>query len=82
MKNDKPAYRLFEQNGNKSSYKDMLKDASEADIVFFGELHDNPICQNGQCPKLSTPMLRINNLLRAQVLKKVRVWCSVKAQLN
>ncbi len=44
MKNDKPAYRLFEQNGNKTSYKDMLKDASEADIVFFGELHDNPIC--------------------------------------
>lgn len=44
MKNDKPAYRLFEQNGNKTSYKDMLKEASEADIVFFGELHDNPIC--------------------------------------
>jgi len=44
MKNDKPAYRLFEQNGNKASYKDMLKEASEADIVFFGELHDNPIC--------------------------------------
>jgi len=44
MKNDKPAYRLFEQNGNKASYKDLLKEASEADIVFFGELHDNPIC--------------------------------------
>ncbi|MFZ4707657.1 MAG: ChaN family lipoprotein [Bacteroidales bacterium] len=44
MKNDKPAYRLFESNGNKTSYKDMLKEASEADIVFFGELHDNPIC--------------------------------------
>ena len=44
MKNDKPAYRLFESNGNKASYKDMLKEASEADIVFFGELHDNPIC--------------------------------------
>jgi len=44
MKNDKPAYRLFEQNGNKTSYKDMMKEASEADIVFIGELHDNPIC--------------------------------------
>lgn len=43
-KSDKPAYRLFEQNGNKASYKDMMKEASEADIVFFGELHDNPIC--------------------------------------
>lgn len=44
MKNDKPAYRLFDQNGKSTSYKDLLKEASEADIVFFGELHDNPIC--------------------------------------
>lgn len=44
MKNDKPAYRLFDQNGRKASYKDLIKEASEADIVFFGELHDNPIC--------------------------------------
>lgn len=44
MKNDKPAYRLFDKNGKNTSYKELLKDASEADIVFFGELHDNPIC--------------------------------------
>ncbi len=44
MKNDKPAYRLFDQNGKKTSYKDLLKEASAADIVFFGELHNNPIC--------------------------------------
>jgi uncharacterized iron-regulated protein len=44
MKNDKPAYKLFDQNGKNASYKDLLKDASQADIVFFGELHNNPIC--------------------------------------
>lgn len=44
MKNDKPAYRLFDEHGKNASYKDLLKEASEADIVFFGELHDNPIC--------------------------------------
>ncbi len=44
MKNDKPAYRLFDQNGKNTSYKDLLKEASQADIVFFGELHNNPIC--------------------------------------
>ncbi len=44
MKNDKPAYRLFDQKGKSASYKDLIKDASQADIVFFGELHDNPIC--------------------------------------
>ena len=44
MKTDKPAYRLFDQYGKSASYKELLKDASEADVVFFGELHDNPIC--------------------------------------
>jgi uncharacterized iron-regulated protein len=44
MKNDKPAYSLFDQYGKNASYKDLVKEASEADIVFFGELHDNPIC--------------------------------------
>ncbi len=44
MKNDKLAFRLFDQNGKSASYKELLKDASDADIVFFGELHDNPIC--------------------------------------
>jgi len=44
MKTDKPAYRIFDQHGKSADYKDLLKEASEADIVFFGELHDNPIC--------------------------------------
>jgi uncharacterized iron-regulated protein len=44
MKNDKPAYRLFDQKGKNATYKELVKAASEADIVFFGELHDNPIC--------------------------------------
>jgi uncharacterized iron-regulated protein len=44
MKTDKPAYRLFDEKGKNSTYKELVKAASEADIVFFGELHDNPIC--------------------------------------
>jgi uncharacterized iron-regulated protein len=44
FKSDKPAYRLYNQYGKSSSYKDLLKEAVDADIVFFGELHDNPIC--------------------------------------
>lgn len=44
LKTDKPAYRFFDQNGKSTTYKELLKEASEADIVFFGELHDNPIC--------------------------------------
>ena len=44
MKGDKPAYRFFDADGGKSSYSDMLKAAAKADVVFFGELHDNSIC--------------------------------------
>ena len=44
MKADKPAYRIYTSKGQKSSYSEMLNDARKADVVFFGELHDNPIC--------------------------------------
>jgi uncharacterized iron-regulated protein len=44
MKGDKPAYKLFNGEGGKATYKDLLKDAAAADVVFFGELHDNSIC--------------------------------------
>jgi uncharacterized iron-regulated protein len=40
---DKPAYRVFTGDGKKSDYSDIVKEASKSDIVFFGELHDNPI---------------------------------------
>jgi uncharacterized iron-regulated protein len=40
---EKPAYKIFTGEGKKADYGDMLKDASKADIIFFGELHDNPI---------------------------------------
>jgi uncharacterized iron-regulated protein len=41
---DKPAYRVFNDKGKSADYSDILKAASEADIVFFGELHDNALC--------------------------------------
>lgn len=41
---DKPAYLLFEQGGKKTTYQELLKKASQADVVLFGELHNNPIC--------------------------------------
>lgn len=41
---DKPAYQLFNKEGKKAKYEKMLKELSTADVVLFGELHDNPIC--------------------------------------
>ena len=40
---DKPAYRIYQINGKKTSYGKMLTTLKDADVVFFGELHDNPI---------------------------------------
>jgi len=39
----KPAYKIFTGEGKKTDYHEMLKSALRAEVVFFGELHDNPI---------------------------------------
>lgn len=43
MAQDKPAYRIFDKKGKIVSYADLLKAAAKKDVVFFGELHNNPI---------------------------------------
>ena len=40
---DKPAYLLYDKDLKTTSYEKMLKELSQADIVFFGELHDNSL---------------------------------------
>ncbi len=40
----KLAYQLFTQNGKKVTYGKMLKQINAADIILFGEFHNNPIC--------------------------------------
>jgi uncharacterized iron-regulated protein len=40
---DKPAYVLYDKNGRKIKYARMLRELSGADIVLFGEFHNNPI---------------------------------------
>jgi uncharacterized iron-regulated protein len=39
----KQAYSLFSADGKKVSHEKMIHTLSDADVVFFGELHDNPI---------------------------------------
>lgn len=40
---DKPAYQLYKAKGKKTDYDKLLQEAKNADIIFFGELHNNPI---------------------------------------
>ena len=44
MKSDKEAWRFFDTNGKKVDYQDVLKAATKADIVLFGEEHNSSIC--------------------------------------
>jgi len=43
FRSDKPAYMLFDNEGKETTYQEMIENVSSADVVFFGELHDNPI---------------------------------------
>ncbi len=40
---NKPAYKLYNENGGKVSYKKMINKMKKADVVLFGEHHNNPI---------------------------------------
>lgn len=43
FKSDKNAYMIFDSRGKACHYSKMLEQAKEADVVLFGEQHDNPI---------------------------------------
>ena len=43
FKSGKPAYSLFDKKGKTEKYEKMVKQLEDADIVLFGESHDNPI---------------------------------------
>jgi uncharacterized iron-regulated protein len=40
---DKQGYQLFTKEGKAVTYKKMLNAAGDAEVVFFGELHDNAL---------------------------------------
>jgi uncharacterized iron-regulated protein len=44
MNPTKLAYQIFDAKGKTTDYEALRKEALKADIVLFGELHNNPIC--------------------------------------
>lgn len=40
---DKQPYQLYTKEGKKTTYKKLLKEAEGADVVLFGEYHDNSL---------------------------------------
>lgn len=41
--NNKPAYRIFDNKGKEVTYDKAFSSMKKSDMVFFGELHNNPI---------------------------------------
>ena len=39
----KKAYQLFDKNGKRVGFEQLVKKAQDSDVVLFGEYHDNPI---------------------------------------
>jgi uncharacterized iron-regulated protein len=39
----KPAYQIFDIKGKKSDFGKMIEDLKDADVVFYGEYHNDPI---------------------------------------
>lgn len=40
---DKPAYKLFDASGKEVKYEKMISSLEKAEVVFFGENHNDPI---------------------------------------
>jgi len=40
---DKQPYQLFDKKGKATTYKKLVKTAGDAEVVFFGEHHDNSV---------------------------------------
>jgi len=38
------AYQLYDDNGQKVNLGDVFEEIQTADVIIFGELHNNPIC--------------------------------------
>ena len=41
---DKSPYQLYDKNGNKVTYANLLETTQKTQVVLFGEFHNNPIC--------------------------------------
>ena len=59
MTADLPAYLIYKSSGEKVSFGQMVNELKSADVVFFGELHNNPIAHWLQL-ELSKELLYVN----------------------
>ncbi|MHA8064628.1 ChaN family lipoprotein [Aquirufa aurantiipilula] len=67
---DKPAYRLFNAQGKEVSYRKMIKQISQQDVVLIGELHNNPISHWLELEIIQSCFLHRNLVLGAEMFEQ------------
>ncbi len=60
FKTGKPAWKLYSKVGKSVNYNKMVRKIQNADIILFGELHNNPVSHWLQL-ELSRDLFKINN---------------------
>ena len=56
------AYKIYDKNGKEITWKDVISLCKQKDVIFFGELHDNPVTHWLQL-KLTQDLYAENNNL-------------------
>jgi uncharacterized iron-regulated protein len=57
------AYQLFDSTGATVSFNQMVKSLATADVILFGELHNNPICHWLQIELTKALYIQDSNLM-------------------
>ncbi len=64
------AYQLFDNKGKKTNYNKLVKASQKAELILFGEFHDNPISHWMQL-KLTKELHKTNSLvLGAEMIER------------
>jgi uncharacterized iron-regulated protein len=66
---EKKAYQLFDKKGKKTDYSKMLKAAQKAQVILFGEYHNNSIVHWLQLELTKDLSLKNNLILGAEMIE-------------
>ncbi len=64
----KPSYLIYSEKGKKVKYDKMIKTMEDADVILFGELHNNPISHWLQL-EVSKAMMERNPVFGAEMFE-------------
>jgi uncharacterized iron-regulated protein len=66
---NKQSYKIFNKNGKKASYKDIINSSQKAEVLLFGEYHDNSVVHWLELEVLKDLSDKRNLVLGAEMLE-------------